>query len=267
MLKRTILLVLAAVLVSGGAAYADFTENFDSYPNPSVATGYGLDQLSGYVWTAKNSTGSLSDTRYGEPYHSYGHARQGRGTGHRGDERPITAATTYTTGVVSVESYMMLANPYGGSGENYAGTGFAHDDGYNKQLTANLSAQYTGDGVPVGQTIIEWRDNSFAGTPYRSVIIAGYSWGDWVGVRTSLDLDNSTISRSYSLDDGANWITGPNDGEAITAGISVSQIRIQGGASQVYNYVDDVVATWVPEPATLGVLFLGGLAALLRRRR
>ena len=263
MLKRMFLLGLTVVLVSGGAAYANFVDGFESYQNPGPGNGYELSVLSGGVWTAKNVSAGLSDPDYSEPAHTGVMARSNRGTGHRGDERPITAATTYTDGVVSVESWQMLSDLNAAAGELYCGTGFAHDDGYNKSLTANLAGDPTGSSSNV---ILEWRDNSFAGSGYDSVSLTTYSWDQWVGVRTSLDLDNNTISRSYSLDDGANWLTGPNDGESITPGISVSQVRIQGG-SKVYAYIDDINASWVPEPATLSVLFLGGLAALLRRRR
>ena len=132
MLQRTVLLGLAVLLVSGGAAYANFVDGFEVYQNPGPGNGYELSVLSGGVWTAKNVSAGLSDPDYSEPARTGVMARSNRGTGQRGDERPIGGAT-YTEGVVSVESWQMLSDLNATAGELHCGTGFSHDDGYNKQ--------------------------------------------------------------------------------------------------------------------------------------
>jgi len=86
-----------------------------------------------------------------------------------------------------------------------------------------------------------------------------------------VDFDNLTIDGWYegnaaNVNNGI--FTNAFNQNAITAGFSVDQIKItqRHGFGDV-GAVDNITIDYVPEPATIALLSLGGLACLLRKRK
>lgn len=77
-----------------------------------------------------------------------------------------------------------------------------------------------------------------------------------------------TIGVTANMNDDVDQFIGFNSDEQVTS------VTIRYGSGQdvsLYTYIDDVyfntATDVIPEPATLTVFGLGGLAALIRRRR
>jgi len=71
----------------------------------------------------------------------------------------------------------------------------------------------------------------------------------------------------YSLDDGATWSTLTPTNQGGQATVDNVRILIWGYLGQHWPRIDSISLAVLPEPATLGLLVVGGLAVLKRRRR
>lgn len=92
-------------------------------------------------------------------------------------------------------------------------------------------------------------------------------FGAWAKVEMLIDLDADTLAISY---DGTPFHSGAWDTDATgTPSIGGLDWWAAGPnpSSGVSAYIDDLSLTQVPEPATMGLLSLGALLALKRRRR
>ncbi len=133
------------------------------------------------------------------------------------------------------------------------------------RLGTNLST-----GVPTGNPGGSIGSGGGAITFYTGT--GGVQAGDvtetgWYGVKLVTDFDTSTFDVYLDSGDGFTLIAsdlsaGPLNNDAGNA-ISFKQ---RGGGNG-YFYLDDVSIIAVPEPATMGVLALGGGALMLARKR
>ena len=259
MLKRMILLGLAVVLVSSGAAFADFSTSFEGM-NPYS---YYLDPASSSDWQGMptaSSTASLRWTGWGDPVRTGTMSVGGRGDNTwRNDQHAIGG--TYTTGVVTLEAYHNATLVYPKTTNQTTYSGLAGADPYNSQIKVGIIDD---KDVATPTTIkISWEDSLY-GTGYPTAINVAWTRGQWVGLRTIVDLDNNTIDVLYNVDGGAWSAYGAQ--KAMSAGShTVSSVMLQQMGSE--SHADDISVTWVPEPVTLSVLALGGALVLLRRRR
>ena len=103
--------------------------------------------------------------------------------------------------------------------------------------------------------------------------------GAWKGWRIVVDIDNATLDLYGDV--GAGWVTMATDLEMQDSDTTTVQpvlfdvfrfYQMGPGSNYFYNstnyaYIDDISITWVPEPVTMGMLALGGLGVLLRRKR
>jgi len=98
--------------------------------------------------------------------------------------------------------------------------------------------------------------------------------GAWVGLKAVVDLDAATYD--FYSDTGSGFVQETNDLKLRTWSDtdpplldSFSLYQLCGSnyfTGTTASYIDDISITWVPEPATIGLLLVGGLAILRRRR-
>jgi hypothetical protein len=159
-----------------------------------------------------------------------------------------------------------------------------------------ISRWYTGATLPWmpndGET---WSDSTWAAQlmttegPIRQTLTATYKSGYSYDFSFWACRDGTAATRTMRLGymDGASFIevekaqsgallyrswvetsgsAGPISGGAVGKAIVVS-LEYGSGDYGEPAWVDDVIVTEVPEPATIGLLALGGLAVLRRRRK
>lgn len=221
------LAVIGALAVTG--AKAGFVEDFDSYANGSQMHGQG-----GWKgWDNNPADGALvSSAQSSSAPHSVD-INGGSDLVHEFDgltsgSHVLTAQQYIPTASDSGTTYYILLNQYN-DGTPY---------NWSVQMAFNLSAG----------TVVE---DLLGGALTPQTIVRD----QWVELKVEVDLDANTVTAYYNglqLRSGA-WYGAQKEIDAIDL--------YAGGADSVYY--DDIV---IPEPATMGLLVLGGLA-LIRRRR
>jgi hypothetical protein len=97
---------------------------------------------------------------------------------------------------------------------------------------------------------------------FESRRIGTYEADTWYPISISWDAVAKTVTASF--DGGTPLTLGYAEaGANIANGLMAYNANTSGGTW--YSYVDDIVVT--PEPATMGLLALGGLGMLIRRKR
>ena len=116
-------------------------------------------------------------------------------------------------------------------------------------------------------------------TPYTSTYVSKTGITDddeWKGIRIVTDLSNDMIDLYGRSQSETSWTLMASGLDRGYPGAPISSVTFYtasaysntlgyGGTKDVY--VDDILVTWVPEPATVGLIAAGGLGMLLRRRR
>ena len=225
---RVVVVVLAIVGVSSIASASDFMDDFESYAAGSALHGQG-------GWKGWDNdpawSASASDAQAYSGTISVdisGDADLVHEFDPAGGSWEVSAMQYVPSGATGT-SYFLLLNTYNDGGP--------YD--WSIQMACDLGAGIMTSDFGAGAT-------------------AAILYDQWVQLKFNIDLDGNTVDEYYNgtllsthvWDDTGNATLGCIDLYA-------------GGASSVYY--DDI--TVVPEPATLSLLCLGGLALIRRRKR
>ena len=133
-------------------------------------------------------------------------------------------------------------------------SGLAHTSG-------GLHGQGKGDVILEGQfrLNIDPAINYVALEDVSLTPIVGFDWSSLVGTINGIDIDVSSPNPLHSID---NYLAGTFDGSSAHLEGLVADPFFDG-----YSYDCIIEAQVVPEPATLSLLAVGGVAMLRRRRR
>ncbi len=118
--------------------------------------------------------------------------------------------------------------------------------------------------APTGTTALEF---------YAKAVVTGASWPTMDVQVNYFDSSNMSHTASYTItESNADWqlrtiyLTGIDTSKSLSFQIRVINNQDpEDGVSQSFGYYDDFA--FVPEPATMTLLTLGGIAMLRRRRR
>jgi hypothetical protein len=224
---RVVVVLLAIVGVSSVASASLFVEDFDSYAAGSALHGQG-----GWKgWDSSPGAGAPVSTAQANSVPNSVETIGSADLVHEFD---------FTGGILELSAMQYI--PDGSHGQSY----FLLLNQYNDGGPYDWSVQLNCD-MDAGQIVSDF------GGGYAVPV----KWGEWVQLKFVIDLDANTVDEYY---DGTLLSAHAWDD---TGNGTLQCIDLYGnGASSIYY--DDI--TVVPEPATLSLLCLGGLA-LIRKRR
>lgn len=229
-MNRTIA-ILAALLLVGGVAQANWSDDFDSY-----AAGTKLHNVGGwYGWNnVAGAAGTVSADRSRSSPHSIACSTPlGEDTVH-----PFTG---YTSGEWVFTAYQYIPSGLNGITYFILNNEYAHNAGQDWAIEMHMD--------PATNQVTEVIHNSGLSAPVV--------YDKWVEIRTEIDLDNNHVRNYYNgtkLSDG-QWNIRTN------GLIELQAVDLYAPHGSTV-YFDDL--SLVPEPTT-ALLVLAGLA-LLRRR-
>jgi len=224
---RVVVVLLAIAGVSSVASASLFVDDFEAYADGSALHGQG-------GWK-----GWDNDSAWGAPASSV-QANSGRISAEIGGNADLVHEFDFAGGNLELSAMQYI--PDGTTGENFFILLNQYSDGgpydWSAQLNFNL-----GSGIVT---------SNFGGDATANIV-----YGQWVELKFDIDLDGNTVDEYYN---GTLLSTHEWDD---TINGTLQAIDLYGaGASPIYY--DDI--TVVPEPATLSLLCLGGLA-LIRKRK
>jgi len=246
-MRTTQLFVLGAVslMLLAGVAQAQI-DDFESYPLGSVIDGQGGWKGWGSPAAAQELVSNIQ-ARSGEQ------SLQLAGT----DADPVHQFAGLDSGIVEMTAwqyipssevvgttYYILMNTFVNPGGPF---------GWSSQITFDLADTTTGAGTGiVRETMVQ-----SGGEPGASNTPLDIVRDQWVEIKHVIDMDNDWVTITYGGQPLAadEW---SNGGPTALAAIDLY------APNENAVYYDDVM---VPEPATMSLLVLGGLAALRRKRR
>lgn len=248
--------ILAMVGVASGSAIIPSTHNIDS-----LTPGISVHGQGGFV--AGKTWGTVQgEVVAGGPVLSTQCIGGGTSATHGGAAMEIVGGTgvvDITLDIFHTDRKVILIEGDGGWGSK---TNYLELILYQKAYGATYDPIYQieGNGISTGGV---WPKT-----------ITGFTNGSWLQLHVNVDIPNNTmLVELWDIDDSTGAVL-PGPYKSIWNGASpfASSVDvIEFGSNWAYTLghgrgtFDNLVIT--PEPATLGVLVLGGVLALLRRRR
>jgi len=224
---RVVVVLLAIAGVSSVASASLFVDNFEAYAAGSALHGQG-------GWK-----GWDNDPAWGAPA-SNAQANSGSISAEIAGDADLVHEFNLAGGILELSAMQYI--PDGAAGQSF----FLLLNTYNDGGPYDWSVQWNCD-MDAGQII-----SNFGGDATANIV-----YGQWVEMKFVIDLDGNTVDEYYNgtLLSTHEW---DDTGNATLGCIDL----FANAASPIYY--DDV--TVVPEPATLSLLCLGGLA-LIRKRK
>ncbi len=258
----TVVLLIAAVAAAGPVVvYENVFDGADRGDNPGIGGGMDRALGQGPVWEVDTDTNQL-----------LGNARSG--TNDRGNV--FTESAWDLSGGFRLEVVFSIGNISAGQSANrvnfgVAATDHGREDNYLAQYlcgdrnTYGIGLNMTTEFGPQGLNHVI--DDKAGGDDLFNLsndqtILGGGATQTWV-----LEVDGTGTTWSYSLD-GAEATTGTFAAAGADAFDFTREYQIFGYVQRAENdiKIDSVKLTVIPEPTTTGVMALGALALLIRRR-
>ena len=240
----TTVAAVACLLAVTGIAGADWVRTFQEAPYTAVAEGTAVDGIEG--WWSSTGPNRMLDGAYGKP----GRAVQ---------FYPGTGAHFIVRWMAAGENETFL---------EYGFTGLKSNSGNNvymgfTQANQGSSGNRVTFGIEGTNLVVYSDGQTFAG--YANVFPNTATWYD---ARLLLDDGTGLMTVQYKENSSSTWLGSGTVGMPSGWGgvaQACNQIWVQADGSDG-PFVDDLTLI-VPEPMTLGLLAIGGLVALRRRRR
>ena len=263
---RTCLALVAALALAGTASAQNFTEDFDGGNGPwnnneaLRGTNGWTKGSSGQLWTTTGATGGFLGTR-GATYGSFG-AHAGLSLTQLGVTNPITSGTF--TFYIMIDPTGILGTPGGNNRSLQYGLTDLPEPAFPRDIEAGINSR-SSDGVR-----IKYNGNHTD----TSIPLDTMRWAEW---EMSYNRSTNVLSLAYrDVNDTDGSIPNPTfiahtSSPVSGVAVDVQTIWLRGfrgnSPPNGVGRVDRISSTPLPEPTALGLMTIGGLMLLRRRRR
>jgi len=235
-MKKIVILTAAVLLCMGATASADFSDNFDSYLTGSLVQGqggwegWGGDNAYGGPAVSTHASSLLNSVEIGGNFADLVHPFSG-----------------YTSGTVFLTSDLYVPSS-SDSGDSYWIWLNQYSGGFNWSIQVQIN-------LTTGQ-IVGTSGSTGGGTFFSTPIV----YDQWVQLKAIVNLDANSYDCLYGsavIADNGVWY-----GNA--ANVAAIDLFSNGATTPVYF---DNVAITTPEPVSMALVGVGGVAMFIRRRR
>ncbi len=265
-MRSLLVSILSVALLAGFASAALYTDNFDSYADGTElgdsAKWDALDEASlDRDLLIVNPTGSAGEVKWNDWGLPASHSQGGAyyvAVAHAGEPYARAQIDVMMTRYASPGLAWMVI---GLNGDPATAGSYGQDNSYQLMMSECGEGFYMMSGD--GERVIGTRRSTDPISPvpgqwYTLILEADYSVGGQVTLTSTIKLQGGAVIGTHTAVDTTQLLSGGY------AHIQLNDYDWGGGPQDLF--MDNFEVEYTPEPATLGLMILGGLA-LLRRRR